>query len=494
MGADRATARDWAGLAVLALPCLVVSMDATLLHLALPQVTADLRPSGDQLLWIVDAYVFLGAGALLPMGMVGDRVGRRRLLLAGAAAFVAASVLASLAAGAAQLIAARGLLGLAGATLMPSTLALIRTMFRDAAQRRQAIGVWTASFALGGLIGPVAGGLVLTVRPWPAVFLLAVPPMLLLLALGPVLLPESRDPAAGRVDLVSAGTSLAAVLAVVVGLTTLAAGSAGPGAGLSVAAGLVLAVLLARRQRRRPDPALDPALFGRASFAAPLAVNALAFFVLYGTQYLTAQYLQLVLGLSPLAAGLWGIPGTLSYVVGAAVGPLVTRRVPPVAVVAAGLLVSATGFGLLTQVGVAAGLGVVLAGTLVFGFGIAPVYALTTEMVVAAAPDARAGTVSATQETGAELGGALGIALLGSLSLVVYRATVPAGAPAEARETLAGALAAEPALADAARAAFTHSYVVAEAVGAALLVAAAAAFTAVLRRPARTPPPARRSA
>ena len=486
---DRATARDWAGLAVLALPCLVVSMDATLLHLALPAVTADLRPSGGPLLWSVDAYVFLGAGALLPMGMAGDRVGRRRLLLAGAAAFVAASVLASLAATAAQLIAARGLLGLAGATLMPSTLALIRTMFRDAAQRRQAIGVWTASFALGGLLGPVAGGLVLTVRPWPAVFLLAVPPMLLLLALGPVLLPESRDPAAGRVDLVTAVTALAAVLAVVVGLTTLAAGDAGPGAAAAVAAGLGLAVLLARRQRRQADPVLDPALFGRASFAAPLGVNALAFFVLYGTQYLTAQYLQLVLGLSPLAAGLWGIPGTLSYVLGSAVGPLVTRRVPPVAVVAAGLLVSAAGFGLLTRVE-GSGLAVVVAGTVVFGFGIAPVYALTTELVLAAAPDARAGTVSATQETGAELGGALGIALLGCLSLVVYRATVPAGTP----DTLAGALAADPGTAEAARAAFTSAYVVAEAAGATLLVAAAAAFALLLRRPTRRPAPSRPAA
>jgi MFS transporter, DHA2 family, multidrug resistance protein len=221
---ERAGLRQWGGLAVLALPCLVVSMDANLLHLALPQLSTDLRPDGRQLLWIVDIYVFLCAGSLLTMGMIGDRVGRRRLLLVGAAAFTATSVFATFATSTAMLITARGLLGIAGATLMPSTLALIKTMFRDRMQRRQALGIWTASFAIGGLIGPVVGGVVLTSLPWSTVFLVALPPMLLLLALGPVLLPESRDPAGSRVDAVSAGTSLVAVLAVVFGVKSLAAG------------------------------------------------------------------------------------------------------------------------------------------------------------------------------------------------------------------------------------------------------------------------------
>jgi DHA2 family multidrug resistance protein-like MFS transporter len=472
-------------------------MDAHLLHLALPRIAADLRVGGVQLLWIVDIYVFLGAGSLLTMGMVGDRIGRRRLLLLGAASFAAASVLAASAGGPAQLLAARGLLGVAGATLMPSTLALIRTMFRDPVQRRQALGVWTASFAVGGLVGPVVGGVVLTHLPWPMVFLVAVPPMLLLLAVGPAVLPEARDPRAVPVDVVSAALSVAAVLTVVLGIKRLAGGDADLVTGTTTIAGLGLAALFVRRQRRHPAPALDPALVGRLTFAAPLAVNALAFFVLYGTQYLAAQYLQLVLGLPPLAAGLWGLPGTVGYLLGSAVGPLATRAARPVTVVVAGLLVSAAGFGLLALVGAGAGLATVVAGTVLFGFGLAPVYSLTTELVVAAAPGDRAGTVSATQETGAELGGALGIALMGSLSLALFRSAVdgvPGGSrgagSAAARETLAGALdAAEDlggprgaALADAARAAFTESFVVAETLGAALLVVAAVGLAVLLGR------------
>lgn len=498
----RAGRRQWAGLAVLALPCLVVSMDATLLHLALPQIATDLRVGGAQLLWIVDIYVFLGAGSLLTMGMVGDRLGRRRLLLVGAAGFVGASVLAASATSAALLLLARGLLGVAGATLMPSTLALIRSMFRDPVQRRQALGAWTASFAVGGLVGPVVGGLVLTHLPWPTVFLIAVPPMLLLLAVGRSVLPESRDPRASRVDAVAAGTSLGAVLSAVLGLKALAAGDAGPLAWIAVAASAGLGAAFVRRQRRQETPALDPALVGRADVAAPLAVNGLAFFVLYGTQYLTAQYVQLVLGLSPLAAGLWGLPGTVAYLIGSAVGPVATRRVPPVTVVIAGLVISATGFALLMLVGTGAGLTAVVVGGVVSGFGLAPVYTLTTEMVVAHAPGHRAGTVSAMQETGAELGGALGIALLGSVSLALYRTDVAAGAasmpgavPADPGGTLAGDLAAAEEiagphgsiLADVARNAFTQSYVVAEGLGAALLAAATVGFAVVLRRAPQSP-------
>ena len=499
---DRAGHRQWAGLAVLALPCLVVSMDAHLLHLALPQIAADLHVGGGQLLWVVDIYVFLGAGSLLTMGMVGDRIGRRRLLLVGAAAFGAASLLAASASSAAGLVAARGLLGVAGATLMPSTLALIRTMFRDGAQRRQALGVWTASFAVGGLVGPVAGGLVLAHHSWPWVFGLAVPPMLLLLAVGRLLLPEARDPRSPRVDAVTAAASLAAILSGVFGIKALAAGWTGPVPWLAVAAGAGLGGLLVRRARRArptagPRPVGERPAFAPTGATVPLLVNALAFFVLYGTQYLTAQYLQLVLGLSPLAAGLWGLPGTVGYLVGSAVGPLATRRTRPAVVVVAGLLVSATGFGLLTLVGTGAGLAAVVAGTVLFGFGLAPVYALTTEMVVASAPGERAGTVAATQETGAELGGALGIALLGSVSLALYRggvadvtAGLPAGSAGPVRGTLAGALGAAERvtggrgadLADAARDAFTQSYVVAEGIGVALLVAAAAGLAVLVRR------------
>jgi DHA2 family multidrug resistance protein-like MFS transporter len=329
---------------------------------------------------------------------------------------------------------------------------------------------------------------------WSAVFLLAVPPMLLLLAVGRRLLPESREAVPSRFDVVSAVTSLVAVLAVVLAVKTVAAGDAGPMSAASVAAGLALGAVFVRRQRRGV-PILGGGLVGRPEFTVPLVANALAFFVLYGTQYLTAQYLQLVLGLSPLVAGAWGIPGTLAYVVGSAVGPRVTRRAEPVAVVTAGLVVCAAGFALLTQVGGPSALAVLVAGTVVFGFGVAPVYSLTTEMVVSAGPDDRAGTVSAVQESGAELGGALGIALLGSVSLALYRVgmgSIPGDVPdADAgSQTLGGAIAAADglpataatALTDAARDAFTLSFVVAEGVGAALLAVAAVAFWMLLGR------------
>jgi MFS transporter, DHA2 family, multidrug resistance protein len=217
----RAGRREWIGLVVIALPCLVYAMDLTVLNLAVPHLSADLKPSGTQLLWIVDIYGFMVAGLLVTMGTLGDRIGRRRLLLTGAAAFGIASVLAAWSRSPGQLIAARALLGVAGATLAPSTLSLLRGMFTDPRQRTVAIGIWVACFSAGGAVGPLAGGLLLARYWWGSVFLLAVPVMALLLLLGPILLPEYRDPEAGRLDLVSAGMSLAAVLAVIYGLKQL---------------------------------------------------------------------------------------------------------------------------------------------------------------------------------------------------------------------------------------------------------------------------------
>jgi len=222
MDNDAATRREWAGLAVLALPTLLVSIDVFVLLLALPRLSQDLHASSTQQLWISDIYGFLLAGFLVTMGTLGDRMGRRRLLLAGATAFGLASVLAAYAGSPAMLIAARALLGIAGATLSPSTLALISNMFRQPRQRAVAIGVWMACFMAGAAIGPVAVGVMLEHFWWGSVFLLGVPAMALLLALGPVVLPEYRAPAAGRLDLGSVALSLAAIMPVVYGLTELA--------------------------------------------------------------------------------------------------------------------------------------------------------------------------------------------------------------------------------------------------------------------------------
>jgi DHA2 family multidrug resistance protein-like MFS transporter len=204
------------------LPCLLYAMDLTVLNLAVPHLSKDLRPSSTELLWIVDIYGFMAAGSLVTMGTIGDRIGRRRLLLIGAAAFGATSLLAAWSASAAMLIAARAVLGVAGATVAPSTLSLIRTMFPDERQRTVAISVWITSFSVGGAIGPLLGGVLLEWFWWGSVFLLAVPVMAVLLVLGPLLLPEFRDPQAGRLDLISAALSMAAVLAVIFGLKQLA--------------------------------------------------------------------------------------------------------------------------------------------------------------------------------------------------------------------------------------------------------------------------------
>jgi DHA2 family multidrug resistance protein-like MFS transporter len=503
--ARRAGRREWVGLVVLALPCLVYAMDLTVLNLAVPQLSADLEPSSAQLLWIVDVYGFLVAGLLVTMGTLGDRIGRRRLLLLGAAGFGAASVLAASATSATMLIAARALLGVAGATLAPSTLSLIRNMFADPRQRTVAIAVWISSFSAGGAIGPLAGGVLLEWFWWGSVFLLAVPVMAMLLALGPFLLPEFRDPAAGRPDPLSAVLSLAAVLPVIYGLKQLAQDGLGWPPALSIVAGLALGVGFVRRQQRLADPLLDLRLFANRAFSASLVTNTLSFFVGFGTLLFIAQYLQLVLGLSPLRAGLWMLPSSAAFIVGSMLAPLLARRARPAVAIVAGLALSAVGFGLLTQIDGAAGLAVLVASSVVFSLGLAPVDTLAADLTVGAAPPERAGAASALSETSAELGGALGIAVLGSVGTAVYRGqmtdAIPVGTPPQAaeaaRDTLGGAVAAAgelpgqlgAALLDAARHAFTQGLELAAAVSAALAVAVAVLTAALLQgvRPSAQP-------
>jgi MFS transporter, DHA2 family, multidrug resistance protein len=308
VAAAKAGRREWIGLAVIALPCLLYSMDLTVLYLAVPKLSADLAPSSTQLLWIVDIYGFLVAGSLITMGTLGDRISRRKLLLIGAAAFGAASVLAAFSTSAEMLIAARALLGVAGATLAPSTLALIRNMFLDDRERSVAIGVWAASFSAGAAIGPLVGGVLLEFFWWGSVFLVGVPVMLLLLVLGPLLLPEYRDPDAGRLDLVSAGMSLTAVLAAIYGLKRIAEhGLAWEGA-VFIVAGIAIGLAFIRRQRTLASPLIDLDLFRVRAFSASLITNILTVFAALGSFFFVGQYLQLVRGFSPLEAGLWTLP------------------------------------------------------------------------------------------------------------------------------------------------------------------------------------------
>ncbi|HYY81334.1 MAG TPA: MFS transporter, partial [Actinomycetes bacterium] len=366
--------REWTGLAVLALACLLYAMDLTVLHLAVPSLSEDLRPSSAELLWITDIYGFMVAGFLVTMGTLGDRIGRRRLLLFGAAAFGVVSVLAALSTSPEMLIASRALLGIAGATLAPSTLSLIFAMFADPRQRSTAIGIWITSFSAGGAIGPVLGGVLLEHFWWGSVFLLALPVMALLLVLGPRVLPEYRDPGAGRLDLVSAAMSLAAVLAVVFGLKQVAQNGIGPLAVAAVVVGLVVGVVFVRRQLALADPMVDLRLFRIQAFNASLATNLLGIFIVVGYFLFVAQYLQLVLGLSPLEAGLWSLPSAFGFIVGSNLAPRILRRVRPAYVIGVGLALAAIGLGVLTQVGGSpdADLAILGGASLVISLGLAP--------------------------------------------------------------------------------------------------------------------------
>ena len=483
---------------MIALPCMLYSMDLTVLNLAVPHLSADLKPSSSQLLWIVDIYGFLVAGSLITMGTLGDRIGRRRLLLIGAAAFGAASILAAFSTSAEMLIATRALLGIAGATLAPSTLSLIRNMFLDPAQRTMAIGVWVTSYSVGGAIGPLLGGIMLEYFWWGSVFLLGVPIMVLLLVLGPVLLPEFRDPEAGRLDLLSAAESLAAVLLVIYGLKKLAEDGLGWPPVLSIVAGLGVGLLFVRRQRKLADPLIDLRLFQDPAFSASLATYTLGTLVAFGVYIFIAQYLQLVLGLSPLQAGLATVPSMAAFIVGSMVVPGISRRVRPAYLMGAGMVIAAIGFGLLTQVDRAAGLTVLITGSIIYSVGISPVVILATDLIVGSAPVERAGAASAISETSSELGGALGIAIFGSIGTAVYRlamwdavpGSVPPQAMEAARSTLGGAVAVasqlpgqlRAELLGSARAAFTQAFELTAAICAAVSLLTAIGVLLLLRR------------
>lgn len=447
IGAGR---REWIGLAVLALPTLLLSVDVSVLYLALPHLSTDLGASGTQQLWIMDIYGFMIAGFLITMGTLGDRIGRRRLLLTGAALFGLASVLAAYSVSSEMLIASRAALGLAGATLMPSTLALISHMFTDPRQRGLAIGVWMSCFMGGIALGPVVGGLMLANFWWGSVFLLGVPVMLLLLVTGPFLLPESSAPGAGRLDLASVALSLATILPVVYGLKELAGGGADAPA-VPVAAlvlGVVFGALFVRRQRRLASPLMDLGLFSSRAFSAALAVLLFGSAAYGATMLFVSQYLQLVEELSPFRAGLWLMVPALAMVFGSITAPIISQRLRPGTVIAAGLLVSTVGFLLLGQVGPASVLALTVVGFTLVSLGVGPFGALGTDLVVGSAPPDKAGAAASMSETSNELGIALGVALLGSAGTAAYRSqmadpgAVDVSAPVleSVRESLAGAV------------------------------------------------------
>lgn len=478
--------REWLGLVVLVLPALVVAMDITGLLLALPRLSADLGASGVEQLWISDSYGFLVAGLVITMGTLGDRIGRRKLLFTGASAFTVLSVVAAYSVSPEMLIVARGLLGVAGATLMPSTLALITNMFRDDRQRGRAIAVWATCQFTGGAIGPVLAGLLLQYFWWGSVFLVAVPVMVALLVAGPFVLPEFRTPGAGRLDPASVGLSLVSVLLMVYGLKRLTVdGSSGPlvPAG-AIVVGALVGVVFVRRQFRLAEPLLNLRLLANRPFAAVLVALVFAGIAMAGVGLMVTQYLQSVLGYSPLVSAVLFAPTGLGVAVGTMTAPALVRRLPATAAIAGGLVLSAVGSVCLTVVDSVAGLPVVMVGIAVLALGTGPLFALGTGLVVGSVPPERAGSAASMSETGNYFGGSLGMAVLGAVGAAVYRAHMM-GVPGPAGQTVAGAVGAHvPAdVLHTAREAFTSGVNVTGAVAAVIFAGLAVLVTRAHRRP-----------
>jgi DHA2 family multidrug resistance protein-like MFS transporter len=494
-GRERAGVRQWLGLAALLLPTMLMTADLGVLWLATPYLTADLRPSGTELLWITDVYGFMTAGFLLVMGTLGDRVGRRRLLMVGAVLFLVASLAAAYAPNAAVLIAARAVLGIAGAAVLPSTLGLISHLFADARQRATATAMWVTALSVGLGVGPLVGGLLLVHFWWGSVFLIGVPVMVLALVSAPLLLPEYRDPSAGRLDKLSVALFLLGVLPLVYAVKQVAVHGFGPQVAVTALLGVAFTVAFVRRQRRLADPLLDLRLFGRRTFAAALIVLLVGMLALNGVGFLIPQFLQLVGGLSPVAASLWLLPGAAGLIAGSQLTPLLARRFAPAYVLAGGLLVMVVGF--LAIVGASAtpaGIAFAVVGNALTLFGVAPISVLCTGMAVASAPEEKAGAAAASGQTAYDLGLALGIAVTGTIATAVYRSTLagslPAGLPAGVRDTaiesLGGALATSSSEVVAiGRAAFTSGLHTAAIVSAVLAVGLAVLVTTLLKSPSK---------
>jgi DHA2 family multidrug resistance protein-like MFS transporter len=492
--------RDWLALALLMFPVLLVAVDNTALTFALPAIAGSLQTTGIQLLWIVDAYPLVLAGLLVAMGSLGDRIGRRRLLLIGSVGFATVSAVTAFAPSAEWLIAGRAALGFFGAMLMPSTLSLIRNIFPDPNRRRLAVAIWAAGFSGGAALGPIFGGWLVQEFWWGAVLLVAVPLMLPLLVFGPAFIPESKDPRPGRLDLPSIALSLLVMVPVVYGIKELATEGLGPAPLALIAFGLAMGFLFVRRQQRLASPMLDISLFGNPVFSTAITANVLALFSFNGFILFLAQHLQLLDGMTPSAAGVAMIPALIATLVaGLAVVPLV-RKVRPGFVVAGGLALTAAGYGIVVFGDHASGPAFLLAALLVLALGVGASETISNDLILGAVPAEQSGAAAAISETGYEVGSLMGTAVLGSILTASYQHNLrlPAGleesssggALDRAGETLAGAMelavsAPAPlgdALREAARLAFDSGVHITAAIALVLMAGAAALTAVVLRR------------
>lgn len=439
--------RRWAGLAVLSASLLVVVMDMTILNLALPSITRDLRPDSVELLWMVDSYPLVLAGLLVTASVLGDRWGRRRMLMTGFALFALASLGALVVTGPLGLIAVRALLGAGGAAIMPSTLSLVRTLFDDPRERATALGVWGSTAAVGAALGPIAGGVLLEHWSWHAAFLVNVPVMLLALVAAALLLPESRSATPGRLDAASVALSVVGMVGFVYGVKQVAEDGADPLALTALVLGVVLVTAFVRRNLAADRPMLEVRLLGQRAFSAGVVTALVTSTAMAAVLLLVSQWLQLVQGWSPLQSGLALLPAAVTGVLAGPLAPAVADRVGARAVLVAGLVSGGLGFGLigllpqpLPYTGVAVGLGLV-------GLGTASL-AVASAVIMSAAPVDQAGSAAAIEESSYEIGAVLGVAVLGSLAAAIYRAGLPLGAidaltatdAAAARESIGGAV------------------------------------------------------
>jgi EmrB/QacA subfamily drug resistance transporter len=414
--------RRWWSLAVLCMTLLVIGLDNTILNVALPSLVVDLGATTSQLQWIVDGYTLVFAGLLLTAGSLGDRFGRRGALSIGLAIFGIGSLASAVAGGANMLIFTRAFMGIGGALIMPATLSLLTNIFTDPKERARAIGAWAAVAGAGSAFGPLIGGFLLEHFWWGSVFLINVPVVIVALVAGRLLLPTSKDPSAPRLDPVGALLSMTGLIALLFGIIEAPSKGwsdpivlAGIGAGAALLIGFVLWEL------RTSHPMLDVRFFQNRRFTAANAAITLTFFAMFGVSFLATQYLQSVLGFSPLEAGIRMLPMPLTMLVVAPLSPRIVERVGTKLVVGTGLTLAAIGTALLSLLPVENGYPVVVGAMMIMAAGMGLVMAPATESIMGSLPPAKAGVGSAMNDTTRQMGGALGVAIIGSVLASSYR-------------------------------------------------------------------------
>lgn len=408
-------------LTTLLLPVVVVSMDLTVLYLAAPSLSEQLRPSSSQLLWIMDVYGFVVAALLIPAGRLGDHIGRRRLLLIGAVLFGFASLSAAVSTSAEWLILSRTLMGLGGAMLMPSTLALIRTSFTDEQQRARAIGLWTAAFAAGGALGPIVAGGLLEFFPWGSVFIINVPVVLLLLIGLRLWVTESRAERPAPLPLVGALIGLALVVSAMALLKQAASDTWSATEWLLLTLTIAAGAGFVGHQRRAPHPLIDRDLVHVPAVRLGLMVVAAGMFALTGPNMFLSQYMQLVLGLSPLLTSLAMVPMAVFGIGGAILASVLITKLSKTRVIVLGLVAASIGLIGIAVATPTQSLIPVLLGGIVLSIGVTTFLSLATDLTVSASPPDQAGAASAMSETSSELGAALSIAVLGTAASTIYQ-------------------------------------------------------------------------